>query len=317
MKTLLILLCLSTLAISQKLPLDSLIGRIDKSVKTFNPAGVAVAVVHDGKIIFKKAYGYSDTEKETPLTTQSIFNIASCTTAFTSTMMAMMVEQGKLSWQDKVVDYFPDFKLADPYISQNLNMVDLFCHRSGFSTFTGDLLWYHTNYSNAEIRKRMQYLPLSYGFREKYGYQNNMFMIGGEIIAKQTGKTWEENLQTLVLDKLEMHGTRISNDVLQEGDPVAWPHNDRERIYLYDFEGNKPAASMFSSVEDLSNWVIFNLNEGIWKSDTLIAKSSINFLTQMHKARPVSNWNKNNGRNFTLIQSLPNGFGVRLNAFNS
>ncbi len=286
---------------AQKISIDSLETHIKKSFTTFDPIGLSVAIVRDGEVIYMDAFGFEDVDKKSVLSTKSLFNIASCTKAFTSTMMGMMIDENKVAWRDKVSTFLPKFKLANPYIAQNLNIVDILSHRSGFKTYIGDLLWYRTNYSNEEIIERMQYLSIDYGFRERYGYQNNMFTVAGEIIEKVSDNSWTDNLQNRIFNKLNMNGSRPSQNEILMTDKVAMPHRENTRIMQYKFVGGKPAASIYSNVEDVSKWLIFNLNDGIVVNDTLIQKNSLHFLRQTHFPQPVSNFWKNHGRNFSGV----------------
>lgn len=140
--------------------LEKLDEYINKAVTDFEAPGLVIAIVKDSQVVFSKAYGYADTEARIPLTTGSLFNIASCTKAFTAAVVAKLVDEGKLSWDDKVVDHIPYFELSDMWITKELNLVDILSHRSGLKTFAGDLLWYQTNYSNKEIIKHLKYLPI-------------------------------------------------------------------------------------------------------------------------------------------------------------
>ena len=177
---------------------------IEKAVQDFNLTGLAISIVQNDSIIFNKGYGYKNLKTSEAMTTGSLFNIASCSKAITAACMGMLVKEEKLNWKDKVIDYLPEFRLSDPYITKELNIKDLLCHRSGLATFDGDLLWYGTHYDNDEIIRRMRYLPIRNDFRSEYGYQNNMYLIAGEIIRKVTGMTWSEFVYERIFQPLEM-----------------------------------------------------------------------------------------------------------------
>lgn len=283
---------------SQHVELTTLESSIEESFRTFNPTGLSVVIVKDGGVHFLKAYGYADKEKGVELTTKHLFNIASLSKAFTTTLMAMMVDEGKVKWESKVIDFLPAFKLSDSYIADNLNVVDIFSHRSGFKTYVGDLLWYKTGYTNEEVIKRMEFLPIDYGFREEYGYQNNMFIIGGEIIEKVTNSSWENNLETRIFNKLGMNYSRSSQDSFTEEDLIATPYSKGEKIQLYTYMAAKPAASIFSNAEDMAKWLLFNLNEGVINSDTLVSLKNLHFLREIHMHRAVSSFAKSNGQDY-------------------
>ncbi len=271
---------------------------IQRAMATFGTTGLSVAIVHEGQVIFAKAYGLSDVEAGEPLTTKSLFNIASCTKAFTAAAMALLVAEGKVHWDDKVVDWLPQFRLADEWITHQLTLRDLLCHRSGLATFMGDLLWYHTDYSDEEVMRRMRWLPIERGFRSEYGYQNNMYMIAGLVIAKASGMNWEQFIQQRLLRPLDMTHTRTSNDSLRLNDPLAWPHINGQRIELYDFHATKPAGSLFANVEDLTHWVQMWLDNGQWADSTILPPAQIDVLTQAHLPLPLTQLDKQLGTHF-------------------
>ena len=169
--------------------LDALDKYIAKAVEDFNLTGLAISIVQGDSIVFHRGYGYKNLITEETMTTGALFNIASCSKAITAACMGMLVKEKKLKWDDKVIDFLPEFRLSDPYITKELNIKDILSHRSGLATFDGDLIWYGTQYSNEEIIRRMRYLPIRNDFRSEYGYQNNMYLIAGEIIKKVTGMT--------------------------------------------------------------------------------------------------------------------------------
>src|SRR5512133_994506 len=110
---------------------------VNRAFTTFNPVGISVAIVKDGQLVYKNALGFADAGTGEKLSPAHNFNIASCTKAFTSACIGLLVEDGKLRWDDKVVDILPQFRLNDPWIAQHMTVTDLLCHRSGLKTFEG------------------------------------------------------------------------------------------------------------------------------------------------------------------------------------
>lgn len=251
---------------------------INAAYDAFAPTGLAVAILKDGEIIYKDSWGYANTESQEVVETDHLFNIASCSKAFTAAALALLVEDGKVAWEDLVKTHLPEFKLSDTYISDHLRLKDLLCHRSGLGTFYGDLLWYGTDYSDEEIMRRMQYLPITNDFRGGYGYQNNMFMLAGLIIERKTGKTWSEFVQERIFTPLSMTETRPSNDELEEGQHIARGHLKGEILPIYDFKGTKPAASIYSSVEELTHWAEMLINNGKYKGKQIMAPKTVQAL---------------------------------------
>lgn len=248
---------------------------IENGVSLFEAEGLSIAIVKDSQVVFSKAYGFADADKKIPLTTKSLFNIASCSKAFTAALAAKLVDEGKLSFQDKVKDHIPYFELSDLWITSQLNIVDILSHRSGLKTFAGDLLWYHTDYTNKEIIERMKYIPIENEFRSEFGYQNNMFMIASEIITQKAGKNWYEYLDDELFDKLDMNTSKSASMYLSENDDIAYPHVEKKRYPLTD-EVPNAAGSIFSNVEEMSNWIKMLLNKGKFNGEQVLSENVIN-----------------------------------------
>lgn len=277
--------------------LDKIDNYIKQAVLDSKAPGLAVAIVKDSQVVFSKAYGFADIEKEIPLTTQSLFNIASCTKAFVSAIVAKQVDEGKLSWSDKVIDFIPYFKLSDDWITNQLNMADILSHRSGLKTFAGDLLWYQTGYSNKEIIDRMKYLPIEREFRDEFGYQNNMYMIAGEIVSKLSGMQWYEYLDEMIFRKLEMNKSKTSSSQLGKNDNIAYPHLDGKR-YQLAIEEPQAAGSIFSNVEDMSNWIMMLLNSGNNNGEQVLSENVINDMFTPRTIMYIGSSLKKLGANF-------------------
>ncbi len=273
---------------------------VQKAFDTFLPTGLSVAVVSDSVIIYHKALGYSNAESGKTVTTSSLFNIASCSKAFTAAAIGILVDEGKLKWTDKVTDYFPEFRLADDYITRELTIEDLLCHRSGLGTFYGDLLWYNTNYSDEEVMNRIQYEPITRRFGIEFGYQNVMFMIAGDIISRVTGLTWSEFVSSRIFTPLGMINSRTSNDELSMDQDIAFGHLNNKVLKVYDFNAAKPAASIYSSVDELSLWTTFMMNNGMVKSKKIISESSLNRIMEPHTILGASRMQKQHGINFYM-----------------
>lgn len=271
---------------------ESDIQKIDRICKRayeeFQPTGLSVCILKDDQIIYEKAMGYRNAHNMDIMDNTNIFNIASCTKAFTAAAIGKLVQEGLLSWDDKVIDFIPDFKLSDEYITQNLRINDILSHRTGLGTFYGDLLWYNTSYSNEEVIQKMQYLPITADFRTEFGYQNNMFTIAGEIVENVTGLDWEDFIQQTFIEPLEMTSTRTSSDQFDGTESIAFPHLNDSTLAIYYFQAGKPAASLWSNTRDLANWTKLFLNEGKWKNDQILKPEIIKELTDAHTIIPVS-----------------------------
>ncbi|NIR50435.1 serine hydrolase [candidate division KSB1 bacterium] len=276
---------------------DNLDHYIEKAVKDFDLTGLTISIVKDGSVTFRKAYGLKDASKNEPMTVRSLFNIASCTKAFTAACLGMLVEEGKIAWQDKVIDYIPEFRLSEPYVTKELNMIDILSHRSGLATFDGDLLWYETDYSNEEIIRRMRHLPLRRDFRSQFGYQNNMFLIAGEIVHEVSDTTWSDFVYERIFNPLDMTDSRTCSEHLTEDQDIAYPHLDGKVRELY-IEDPGPAGSIYSNAEEMSRWITMLLNGGTYQGQRLLNEDTVEQLFAPQTLLNLSSFMKDTGSHF-------------------
>ncbi len=242
---------------------DSLDIYIRNSAELFKMPGIAIGIIKDNDVVFEKAYGFSNTEKQTPVDKNTQFAIASCTKAFTAAALAILVDEGKINWDDRVVDHYPEFQMYDPYVTSEMQIADLACHRSGLQTFDGDLLWYGSDYNREEVVHRIRNRESTYSFRSHFGYQNVMFIAAGEVIEKVTGTTWDDFVKTHIFTPLGMDKTNTSITDLDFSGNVAWPHIDGKPIDFINYDNVGPAASINTSVDDLLKWVQLMLHKGM------------------------------------------------------
>ncbi len=275
--------------------LDSYISR---AVEAYHMPGLAVTIVKDDKVVFAKGYGKRDINKPAPVTENSLFGVASCSKAFTATAVAMLVDEGKIKWDDRVTDYLPDFQLNDPYVTHDMRIRDLLCHRAGFATFDGDLLWYGTTYSRAEVVHRIRELPLKHGFRSTFGYSNVMFITAGELVAKVSGMSWDQFVQTRILTPLAMTSTNTSiHSFISQADR-ALPHVHGAVFPEVDYDNCGPAASLNSSVNDMAQWLRFWLNKGQVNDQKLLTPASYGQMIAMQTPLNPNRFDRAKGAHF-------------------
>ncbi len=274
--------------------LDSYIKTV---VKDLGLTGLAISIVQDQEVVFEKGYGYKDITQATPVSTNSLFNIASCTKAFTAAAIGLLVEQDKIDWDDRVIDVLPGFRLSDDYITSHLTIRDLLCHRSGLETFAGDLLWYETSYDSQEIVRRLRYIPIKRQFGREYGYQNCMYIVAGQVIEKVSGKPWETFLVENIFQPLDMQTTKGAGKFLADGMDIAKPHVDKTVYPRWIMQPNA-AASLFSCVSDMSHWMSMLLNDGKWKDRQVLASKTVAECFTPQIVRRVSSFMKKNGTGF-------------------
>ncbi|MBJ6117455.1 serine hydrolase [Pontibacter sp. BT310] len=284
-------------AFAQKANTASTITKLDayyqKALKDWDVPGMAIAIVKDDSVIFAKGYGVLNNKTGGQVDANTIFGIASNTKAYTSAALATLVDAGKIKWTDKVNQYIPYLKMYNPYVTENLTIEDLLSHRAGLKTFSGDLLWYNTNYSREEIIRRMQYLEPAYGFRDGYGYSNLMFITAGQVIENVTGKTWENYIKETFFQPLGMNRSYTSVNELKGVQNVASPHgfDAAEKpvaTTLNAWDNWNPAAGIFTSVNQQAQWMRLQLNRGTYKGKKIFSENASRHMWQAHNPIPVS-----------------------------
>jgi len=267
----------------------------EQALTDWDVPGMAVAIVKDGEIIFSKGYGTINVNTGEEVDGNTLFAIASNSKAFTSAALAMLIDEGKLSWNDKVRDYLPWFELYDPYVSENFTIRDLLTHRSGLKTFSGDLIWYGTDLSREEVVRNAKYLEPTFGFRGGWGYSNIMYITAGLVIEEITGMSWDDFINERILVPLRMNRTLTSTNALPGMENVSSPHNDFEdgliAIEWLNWDNIAAAGGVISSVNDVSRWLIFQMNKGITPDgDTLLAARRFNEMWTAYNPQGVSSW---------------------------
>ncbi|GAB4148853.1 MAG: serine hydrolase [Planctomycetota bacterium] len=276
-KTLLLLALLAPLA--ARLPSQTALdpARVEALARSafekFHPKGMALAVVQDGEPLVE--IGLGERGDGGPVTPRTLFNIASCSKAFTAALVAMAVSEGKLGWDDPVVRHLPEFRMQDPWITAHMTIADLLSHRCGLVTFAGDLLWYGSDYSDEEVLARIDKLPIRQRFRDEFGYQNLMYMVAGMILGRIYQKPWEDLVEERILRPLGMEDSRACAQRLPEGAEKALPFIDGEPVEDHVFRACKPAAAMYSSVHDLVLWERLLLSGGKLGETRLLAGGAL------------------------------------------
>ena len=195
-------------------------------LKTFDVPGIAVAVVKDGKVIHAKGYGVRSLRTMQKVDENTLFGVASNSKAFTAAALGMLVDEKKISWDDKVVDHVPGFKLYNPYVTMEFTIRDLLTHRSGMGLGAGDLMMFpdSSNFTRAEIIHNLRYLKQVAGFRTHYDYDNNLYIVAGEIVAKVSGMSWEDFIDNRILKPLGMTATAPSMARVKDRSNLIDPH---------------------------------------------------------------------------------------------
>ena len=267
LSAILLLLAVTSLVAQQPAPPPDLDDYVARSLKTFEVPGMAVAIVKDGKVVHSRGYGVRKLGDPSPIDENTLFGIGSNTKAFTAASLATLVDAGKLSWDDPVYERLPGFVMYDPYVSKEMRIRDLLCHRSGLGLGEGDLMfWPHTTFTRDEVVYRLRFLKPATSFRTTYAYNNLMFLTAGQVVAAVSGKSWDQYVREKIFIPLGMTNSNTSNSLFTPGGNWAYPHSKVDaKLQVIPFENLDnagPAGSINSSIADMSRWVLLQLNRG-------------------------------------------------------
>ena len=255
---------------------DSLTDYIKTGLADWNLPGLAVVIVKDGQIVLEKGYGIRDIETRAPVDENTLFMIASNTKLFTATSLCQLEYDGKLSIDDKITKYFPDFALYEPSTTSSVSIRDMLSHRIGTKTFQGDFTFYNGNLSRREIMQKMRLLKPVAGYRQSYGYCNSCFLTAGMVIPEVSGKSWEQYVQDSILTPLQMNNTYTTSTGIGERKNVSRPYTTSftgiiQRVPYDEWDNLGPAAAIVSSVADLSHWLLFQLDSGRYNGTCIMS----------------------------------------------
>ncbi|MEN8125805.1 MAG: serine hydrolase [Bacteroidota bacterium] len=270
---------------------------VEDAMTKFNVAGVAVGIVKDGKIIHTKGYGVKSIDTKEKVNKHTNFAIASNSKAFTTAALALLVEEGKLSWQDKVKDHIPEFKMYNAYVTENFNIQDLLTHRSGLGLGVGDLMFFPdgSDFTIKDILSSFQYFKPQSAFRTKYDYDNLLYLVAGEVVARVSGMSWEEFVENRIMQPLNMDNTYGSLSRIKNKNNLATPHSTEtgkiRTISNFEEMVNGAAGGILSNVDDISNWMLVHLNKGKYGKNLekqLFAETSQHEMWKIHTSLPVN-----------------------------
>lgn len=265
---LLLLVCGIPYADAQVLTEKQVDSLVEKTLKTFDVPGIAVAIVKDGKVIHSKGYGVRSLKTKESVNENTFFGIASNSKAFTSAALGMLVDEGKLNWDDKVVDILPGFKMYNPYVTQEFTVRDLLTHRSGLGLGAGDLMIWpdSTKVTKAELIHNLRYLKPVSAFRTKFDYDNLLYIVAGEVLAKVSGMSWEDFIEQHVMRPLGMQSSAASYSRLKDKTNAIDAHapvNGTVSVIGQNFaEMGNAAGGIWANVAELSKWAIMQMEDG-------------------------------------------------------
>jgi len=247
---------------------DKIATIVENSMARFNVPGLAIAVVENDKVIMAKGFGVKHLDTGEKVNKDTLFGIASNTKAFTVAAIGMLVDEGKLNWDDKVIDHLPEFRLYDAYVTREMTIRDLLSHRSGLGLGAGDLMiWPDTNKDMPDILDSLRHLKPVSSFRSKYAYNNLMFVTAGEVVARVSGMSWQDFTEKNILKPLGMNTSKAGFSRIDKDNknwatghiPLEGKLNPFFVNYLEDFRG---AGAIASNVVEMSSWLKVQLAQG-------------------------------------------------------
>jgi CubicO group peptidase (beta-lactamase class C family) len=257
-------------------------GFVQKSMKQYNVPGTAVAIV-DGNNVIAKGYGVRTYGKNAAVDADTLFMLASNTKPFTAALLAIMVDEKKIGWNDHVIDYLPGFALKDAYATRMTTPKDLLAHRTGLPPFAGDNLE-ALGFSRPEALRRIRFMEPACSFREKAHYSNPAFFSAGMLAAAIGGDTYEQLIKDKIFAPLSMTRTGVTSDDYRTRQNVADAHeplaDGGSRVIPWDSSDVfGPAGAINSTARDMARWLQLQLNEGSIDGKQVISKES---MAEMH-----------------------------------
>jgi len=239
-----------------------------KTMETFDVPGISLGIVKDNKIVQLKGYGVRSIDNKKPVDIQTAFAIASNSKAFTAIALGILIDENKLSWDSPVTDFIPEFRMYDPYVTAQFTIRDLLTHRSGLGLGAGDLMFWpdSTNFTKEEIIHNLRYLKPVSSFRTKFDYDNLLYIVAGEVLARVSGMSWEDFVEKRIMEPLEMTNSAASLERMKSKDNIIDAHvplkGKLQTIERFLSETTNAAGGINSSIEDMSKWVSMILNKG-------------------------------------------------------
>jgi len=265
-----VLLATNSFAQTTKKPINA--AQIDSLtelvLKTFNVPGIAVGVVKDGKLIHAKGYGVANLKTGAKVDENTLFGVASNSKAMTAAVLGQLVDERKIKWDDKVTDYIPEFKMYDPYVTEAFTIRDLLTHRSGLGLGAGDLMMFPdgSSFTKKDIIHNLRFLKSVSAFRTKYDYDNNLYIVAGEVAERASGKKWEDLVEQNIMKPLGMQKSAASLYRLKDNRNAVRPHAPVDgKLQVLDIdwsESANAAGGIWSNITDWSKWVIAQMNHG-------------------------------------------------------
>ena len=250
--------------------------------------GMGLAVILGDEVISAAGLGQKEVGASEAVDGKTLFQVGSTTKAFTSALVAMLADESRLSWDDPVIDHLPDFRLFDPYLTREVRVRDLMCHRTGLADHDGDSLWYLFGHPTEEVIRRIRFLEPTWSLRSKFAYHNIMWAAAGAVVEAVDGQGWSEAVKDRLFGPMGMSSSATTVGDLKGGADVATPHDEAEgrtrAIPLRSFDSVAAAGSILSSAHDMARWIRFHLAQGAHEGRQVISPANIG---EMHLPQTI------------------------------
>ena len=294
----------------QKANFEQLEDYIPEVMRNSEIPGLSVSIIMDDSVIFSKGFGVRMVGKKEPVNRNTLFNVASLSKAFTAAAIALQVDSGELKWDDPVIKHLPEFKLYDPYITQNITIRDMLTMRSGLTG--GDSLWADTNRTRNEVIHEIRNLKPKGQFRLILGAYNIHYLVAGQVVTASASITWDDFIKERLFAPLKMSSTFSKYEDVQLIDNYASPHIvDEGKVQLLqkrDYNNISPAAGIVTNVVDLSQWIRLQLSNGVFEGKRIFSDES---MKEMHKPQILAPyWFKDYFNPHALFMTYGMGWGI-------
>ncbi|MGV3541272.1 MAG: serine hydrolase [Rufibacter sp.] len=287
-----LLLCTVSLAKGQRVNKDSLNTAVRQLMADFEVPAMAVAIVKGNDVVYQATFGTKTKGKQEPVDENTLFGIGSISKSITALSLGMLVDEGKITWDDKVVDYLPYFQMYAPEVTSAYTIRDLMTHKSGLKPTAGGLLWYGADLNREQVIRGMKNLPAVSEFRTAAAYQNLTFVVGGEIVAAVTGQSWDDFIKNRIFKPLGMHHTFSRYKDIVGNPNSTTPHSKDANFNVItvahrNHDNIGPAGSIYSTVKDMAQYMKLILNKGVFNGDTLVSEKVMEEIQKPHTFFPI------------------------------
>lgn len=262
--------------------------QIERGMADWEIPGLAIAVVKEGEIVYAKGFGVKKRGSADPVNEHTLFGIASVSKNITAAALAILVDEGKITWDTPIVEVIPWFALSDPWVTSQVTVRDALTHRVGIGRMIGNRLQFMSGHSRDELIRQLRYMDFQEPFRSSFVYSNMLYSVAGQVIEYASGQTWDEFLKLRLFEPIGMQ-SNTSITALDTARNAAWPHQYIEGevlpIQRRNWDNAGPAGGINASVTDVAKWMMMQLGEpGVYKGKRLVSAEQ---MREIHKPQNV------------------------------